>query len=96
MINTPIATGDLNTIPDNYFLYSNFLNPFNPSTTIKYSISKSSFVTIKVFNLLGQEVAVLLNQYKDSGNYSIDFTAANLSSGVYLYRLLAGDFSLTK
>ncbi len=84
------------TTPANYTLSQNYPNPFNPTTNIKYSIIKSGLVTLKVYNLLGQEVATLVNQNQKPGNYVADFNAANLASGVYMYRLQAGNFSLTK
>jgi len=83
-------------IPQRFWLYQNYPNPFNPATKIKYSIPKSSFVNLKVFNMLGQEVATLVNEEQSAGEYAADFNASNRASGIYLYRLLAGDFSLTK
>ena len=77
-------------------LYSNYPNPFNPATMIKYSIPIRSFVSLKIFNLLGQEVAVLVNQRNNAGEHIVDFDASNLASGIYLYRIQAGNFSLTK
>ncbi len=79
-----------------YALYQNYPNPFNPSTTIKYSIPKLSFVTLKIFDVLGNEIAILVNEEKTTGNYKVEFDASNLSSGVYFYRLQAGDFIDTK
>ena len=67
----------------------NFPNPFNPATTIRFSISKASFVTIKVYNILGREVKTLINGEKLPGEYKEQFNAGNLSSGVYLYELRA-------
>lgn len=97
IIGTPTGvTEPVVEIPKEYKLEQNFPNPFNPSTTISYSIPKSSFVTLKVYNTLGKEVAVLLNQYKDAGEYNFDFDGSNLTSGVYFYKLTAGDFSSTK
>ncbi len=82
--------------PSNYSLSQNYPNPFNPSTTIKYSIPKSNFVTLKVFDVLGKVVATLVNGEKLQGNYEINFNGKNLSSGVYFYRLEAGSFMETK
>lgn len=78
--------------PDNYFLSQNYPNPFNPSTVIHYRIPEISFVTITVYDLLGREVATLINEEKQSGNYEIKFDAFGLSSGVYYYQIKAGDF----
>jgi pectate lyase len=75
--------------PSDFVLHQNFPNPFNPNTTIKYSIPKESFVTIKVYNILGKEISALVSGRKYSGNYSINFDASNLPSGVYFYRLQA-------
>jgi photosystem II stability/assembly factor-like uncharacterized protein len=83
-------------LPSNIELSQNYPNPFNPTTTIKYTIHKNGFVTIKVFNLLGQEVTVLVNKEQKAGNYNIEFNASNLASGVYLYEIQAGNYSLTK
>ncbi|MBT8378968.1 MAG: T9SS type A sorting domain-containing protein [Ignavibacteria bacterium] len=87
--------GNLN-IPKEYKLEQNYPNPFNPSTTIRYSLPKESFVTLKVYNLLGEEVATLINGEQIIGNYEIEFDASDLSSGIYLYSIQAGDFVETK
>lgn len=70
----------------------NFPNPFNPTTTINYSIVKQSNVSIVIYDILGNEVAKLLDEEKPIGNYSIKFNADKLSSGIYFYRLQAGEF----
>lgn len=85
-----------NQIPDSYSLYQNYPNPFNPSTTIKYNIPKQGLVTLKIYNLVGQEVATLVNQEQSAGTYAVDFNASKLSSGVYFYKLNTGDVSLVK
>jgi len=74
----------------------NYPNPFNPSTQIKYSIPKDGQVTLKVYNMLGQEVATLVNQQQQAGNYTVNFNASRLASGIYMYRIQSGSFSLTK
>ncbi len=79
-----------------YSLTQNYPNPFNPSTTIKYSIAEPGKVKLTLFNLLGEEVTTLVNEEKPAGNYSIDFNAANLPSGVYFYQLKASLFVETK
>ena len=85
----PIENVD-SDIPKTFFLSQNYPNPFNPSTTIQYQLAFESQVTIKVFNLLGQEVATLMNNEEyPEGTYEIDFDASHLSSGVYFYRLNA-------
>ena len=80
------------TILDNYVLYQSYPNPFNPSTTIKYSLPQSDNVSLKVFDILGREVAVLINEYKTAGIYTVEFNASRFASGVYFYQLRAGDF----
>ena len=89
---------DKYVIPVEYKLNQNYPNPFNPSTIIRYTVKTSSLVTLKVYNLLGKEVAVLLNEDKQPGEYEADFSAGkfNLSSGVYFYRLTAGSFTSVK
>ena len=84
------------SLPTEYALYQNYPNPFNPSTTIKYSVPKLSFVTIKIFNLLGSEVASLLNAEKSAGTYELTWSAVSLPSGVYFYQLKAGSYTATK
>jgi subtilisin family serine protease len=79
-------------IPVEYTLHQNYPNPFNPSTIIRYGLSQHSPVTLTVFNILGQQVAELVNEVQGAGNYEITFDASDLSSGVYLYRLQAGGF----
>ena len=83
-------------IPKRYQLYQNYPNPFNPTTTINYSISKYSFITIKVYDVLGREVATLVNEYKPIGSYSVKFNAFNLVSGIYFYRMQVENFTKTK
>ncbi len=78
--------------PSNYSLEQNYPNPFNPSTTINFTITNSDFVTLKVYNILGSEVATLVNENLAAGAYRFNFEAANLASGIYLYELNAGNF----
>ena len=83
-------------LPSEYLLQQNFPNPFNPFTTISYSIPISSRVTLKVYDIIGNEINTLVNEEQTRGNYSINFEANNLASGVYFYRIQAGDFISTK
>jgi hypothetical protein len=83
-------------IPQEYSMQQNFPNPFNPSTTIKYSIPKLSFVTIKIYDVLGSEVVALVNEEKPLGTYELSWNAKDLTSGVYFYRLQAGSFVQTR
>ena len=74
----------------------NYPNPFNPTTTIQYVISSEQFVSLKIYDILGKEVATLVNSRKAIGNYKVNFNASNLTSGVYFYRIQAGNFTETK
>ncbi len=94
---TDPAVGVKNEItPNNYFLKQNYPNPFNPSTYINYGLKEGSFVTLKVYNILGTEVATLVNEYKPAGNYKVNFDASQLASGVYIYRLNTNNFVQTR
>ncbi len=84
------------SLPNDFKLEQNYPNPFNPTTTIRYSIPKESFVTIKVYDVIGKEITSLVNERKSTGNYSINFNASNLPSGIYFYRMQAGNFVSTK
>jgi len=88
--------GQIWEAPKHFAVYQNYPNPFNPSTTIKYSIPREEFVTLKVFNVLGQEVATLVNAQQAPGNYEVKFSAGHMASGVYFYILKAGDFLSAK
>lgn len=83
-------------IPDEYQLMQNYPNPFNPSTNIKFSIPQKSFVTLKIYDLQGKEISVLLNHELTSGAYEYSFNGGSLSSGTYFYRLETENFSETK
>ena len=86
-------TGD--ALPGEYMLSQNYPNPFNPSTKIDFSIKNSGFVTLKVYDVLGQEVKTLVNEQKDPGTYRVTFEARDLTSGAYFYTLTAGNFTQT-
>lgn len=77
--------------PMAYNLYQNYPNPFNPSTNITFDVAKSGFVSLEVFNMLGQKVADLVQEPKAAGSYTVRFDASGLSSGVYIYRLRSGN-----
>ena len=83
-------------VPDKYELSQNFPNPFNPSTKISFQIPGQYFVSLKIYNMLGEEVATLVNEKKTPGKYNVDFNASALPSGVYFYKLSAGNFIQTK
>jgi photosystem II stability/assembly factor-like uncharacterized protein len=86
----------IETFTKNFDLYQNYPNPFNPTTTINYQIPVSGLVQLKVYDLLGREIAVLVNEVKSEGLYSVDFDAGNLPSGVYIYSLRVNDFAQNK
>jgi len=86
----------LNSKPSTYQLSQNFPNPFNPSTVISYQLPVTAQVTLKVFDVLGNEVASLVNQQQEAGSYNVTLDASTLASGTYIYRLIAGDFVSTK
>lgn len=87
--------GNQNLLKD-YRLAQNYPNPFNPTTKIKYNIIKSGFVSLKVYDILGREVAILVNGVQNAGAKEIEFNASNLTSGIYFYTIKAGDFTDTK
>lgn len=74
-------------IPSEFNLYQNYPNPFNPETNISFDMPESGFISLKVFNSLGEEVATLVNEFKNKGSYNVSFDGANLSSGIYFYKL---------
>ena len=100
----PVSVEQNNSlIPQNFALEQNYPNPFNPTTTIKYTIPnvtlsgvEGSRVLLKVYDVLGNEIATLVNEEKPAGNYKVEFNASNLASGIYFYRLQAGSFVETK
>jgi len=87
-------------LPTKFTLEQNYPNPFNPSTKISWQSPVGSWQTLKVFDVLGKEVATLVNEYKDAGSYEVEFSPAssikNLTSGIYFYQLKAGEFHETK
>jgi len=93
---TGVRTPDVGSRPDQFVLGQNFPNPFNPSTTISFSLPTRSYVMLSVFNMLGQKVIELVRGEREAGSYSFTFDASGLASGVYLYRMQAGSFVQTK
>ena len=79
-----------------YNLEQNYPNPFNPNTMIKYNLDKPNYIKLTIFNLTGQEIATVVNGFQTSGVHEINWQAEGLPSGIYFYRLQAGDFSDTK
>ncbi len=84
------------TTPKTYELSQNYPNPFNPSTTIEFTVPKDAAVTLKIYDVLGKEVATLVNEQKPTGTYIVNWNASNFSSGLYFYKLTAGEFNQTK
>jgi hypothetical protein len=82
--------------PDGFILYQNYPNPFNPTTNLQYTISSRQFVTLKVYDVLGNEITTLVDEEKEPGSYEVIFNAGNLSSGMYFYTLKIGNYSETK
>jgi subtilisin family serine protease len=82
--------------PVSYNLSQNYPNPFNPSTTVKYQIAKQSSVTLKIYDILGREIATLVNEEKPAGSYSVSFNASSFSSGIYFYQIKAGGYTAVK
>jgi hypothetical protein len=89
---------DENKLPEDFSLNQNYPNPFNPSTTISYQLQSGSFVSLKIYDALGREVAVLVKEFQNSGTHTVQLNAEkyNLTAGIYFYRLTAGNYSSTK
>ncbi len=90
------SADDVTEAPGRFKLHTNYPNPFNPSTTIRYEIPESGVVTLRVYNLIGQRVSTLVNEHIDSGAHEVTFDAAGLASGTYIYRLEAGNYVMTQ
>lgn len=84
------------TGPKEFKLEQNYPNPFNPVTNIKYDLKENSFVELKIFDVLGNELATLVNQYMPAGSHTINFNASGLPSGIYIYKIIASDFTDVK
>ncbi len=93
---SPTAVEGHNSLPERFSLEQNYPNPFNPTTTINYQLSMNNVVTLKVYDVLGREVKMLVSEHQTAGNYSVTFNASSLPSGVYFYRLEAATFTETK
>lgn len=93
---TQAGVADAATLPHQFMLQQNYPNPFNPVTTIPFTIPDRAFVSFKVFDILGQEVATLVHEERSAGSYNVQWDASAISSGIYFYKLVAGPFSETK
>ncbi len=92
----PPVSVETNTQINNFTLFQNFPNPFNPATKINYQLSVNGFIKLKIFDVLGNEIAILADKEQSAGNHSVDFNGENLPGGIYLYRIECGTFSQTK
>ena len=95
-IDPPCGISGAESIPSEYQLKQNFPNPFNPTTNIRFTLPTSEFVILKIYNLLGEEISILLNETLPAGLHTINFDASGLKSGMYVYRIKAGGFSESK
>ena len=93
---TTVGSSEISGIPDKFILEQNYPNPFNPVTVIRYSLTANSPVELKIYNLLGKEVAALVNEVKNTGTHSVEWNAAGFPSGIYFYTISANDFKDTK
>jgi hypothetical protein len=94
-----LLTGNVEIVsqtPTNFNLSQNYPNPFNPTTKISYALPKSGIVTLRVYDILGRDIVTLVNEYKNAGNYTVDFTSSNYTSGVYFYKLEVNGISEVK
>jgi len=91
----PSAVEQISGLPQDFSLRQNYPNPFNPSTNIEYTLPEASFVQIKVYDILGNEVATLVNEEQSAGTYRADFSGSDLASGLYIAKLQAGNYSKT-
>lgn len=96
VIDNPTSVNQNNSAPEKFSLSQNYPNPFNPVTNLEFEISKSGYVSLKVYNLLGKEVVTLVNENLSPGKYKYRFDAAKLASGIYFYKLESGNFSQVK
>lgn len=97
--NPPLSVNDIEFTSSNFKLYQNYPNPFNPSTVISYQLPVNSQVKLKVYDILGNEVMTLVDEYKEAGNYEVELNVGqtiSLSSGVYIYRLTVGEYTASK
>lgn len=94
--NPPLSVQDSRNLVQSFHLYQNYPNPFNPTTSIKFILYKDSKVKLKIYDVLGKEIVILIDENLQPGTYEINWNASNYSSGIYYYRLFAGDFIETK
>ena len=90
------ANAPTGTVPEEFVLSQNYPNPFNPTTTIEYGLPRSGYVLLKVYNVLGEQVATLVDGNQPAGTFQATWDASGMPSGIYLYRLTAGEYVQTK
>lgn len=95
-VKKPVGVEDEKTLPTQFNLKQNYPNPFNPNTTISYSVPIQTNVNISVFDITGKEIAILVNEVKNPGNYDVNFSAKNLPSGIYYYKITTNEYTETK
>lgn len=95
-VSAPTAVNEKGSVPGSYYLKQNFPNPFNPSTNIEFSIPQAGFTELIIYNSIGSKVSRIVAKYLEGGVYTVEWNAANLSSGIYFYRLNSGKFTDTK
>lgn len=93
---TGIESDDYNNLPTEFALGQNYPNPFNPTTKISWQLPVGSHQTLKVYDILGNEVVTLVNEYREAGRYEVEFNASGMASGIFMYKLQAGSFIETK
>lgn len=95
-INSVVVGVEEEMQPQTFSLEQNYPNPFNPNTKIKFNLASNEFTTLKVYDVIGKEIATLVNNQMEAGQYEVTFDASNLPSGVYIYSLNAGNFKETR
>jgi hypothetical protein len=90
------SAGDSENLPEEYRLYQNFPNPFNPATVIRYDLPRDSKVTLVIYDIVGRRVATLVDSFRQAGRYEAAWSAEGMASGIYFYRLTAGDYTETR
>jgi hypothetical protein len=94
--NLVLPVNSASIIPEGFELYQNYPNPFNPTTIIRYSIPEATKIKLEIYNVLGQKVKTIVNEFKKPGNYEVSLNASNYASGVYFYRIKSSKFNKVK
>ncbi len=96
ILDNPVSVENESNIPQEFTLYQNYPNPFNPGTVIKYAVGERQYASLKVYDVIGNEVATLVNEVKEAGEYEVKFNAEGLPSGIYIYRVQTGSYTASK